>query len=195
MPLPSSLTAGTADANVASSSTVHGRDDKTTTRSMPSPAMAVQRRMNEESGAAAQSAVFDWHAGAVVSAEITLRDRLERERIAWLCTLRSDGSPHLTPVWFVHRADCFWISSGERNRKVRNIMNDPRVSLALEGADAPHVAEGRARLHSEVLAEDVLVALAAKYDGWDAAAEVKPFGSRVLLEIQVDRWLLNGVAQ
>ncbi|WP_305788236.1 pyridoxamine 5'-phosphate oxidase family protein [Symbioplanes lichenis] len=27
--------------------------------------------------------------------------RLEREPLAWLCTLRGDGSPHLTPVWFV----------------------------------------------------------------------------------------------
>ncbi|WP_262286823.1 pyridoxamine 5'-phosphate oxidase family protein [Micromonospora sp. MA102] len=28
--------------------------------------------------------------------------RLPRESNAWLCTLRPDGSPHLTPVWFVY---------------------------------------------------------------------------------------------
>jgi len=27
--------------------------------------------------------------------------RLRQERHAWLCTLRPDGSPHITPVWFV----------------------------------------------------------------------------------------------
>ncbi|WBB66098.1 pyridoxamine 5'-phosphate oxidase family protein [Micromonospora sp. WMMD812] len=27
--------------------------------------------------------------------------RLDRERGVWLCTLRPDGSPHLTPVWFL----------------------------------------------------------------------------------------------
>ncbi|MEU7799334.1 pyridoxamine 5'-phosphate oxidase family protein [Micromonospora arborensis] len=30
--------------------------------------------------------------------------RLARELNVWLCTLRRDGSPHLTPVWFVYLA-------------------------------------------------------------------------------------------
>ncbi|MDG4794291.1 pyridoxamine 5'-phosphate oxidase family protein [Micromonospora sp. WMMD1082] len=28
--------------------------------------------------------------------------RLEGERVGWLCTLRPDGSPHLTPVWLLY---------------------------------------------------------------------------------------------
>jgi PPOX class probable F420-dependent enzyme len=128
-------------------------------------------------------------------AELTLADRLDTERNVWLCTLRADGSPHVTPVWFVHLADVFWISSGERNLKVRNVVNDPRVSLALEDGDAPCVAEGRARVHRGTLREDVLTAISAKYDGWDAGVEIEPFGSRVLLEVPIDRWLLKGTAQ
>ena len=27
--------------------------------------------------------------------------RLETEAIIWLATVRSDGRPHLTPIWFV----------------------------------------------------------------------------------------------
>lgn len=124
-----------------------------------------------------------------------LTDRLERERNVWLCTLRADGSPHVTPVWFVYLRAAFWISSGERNVKVRNVSNDPRVSLALEDGDAPCVAEGRALAHGDGLPTDVLAAFAAKYDGWDPAAEIEPFGPRVVLEIAVDRWLLAGIAQ
>lgn len=36
----------------------------------------------------------------------------------------------MTPVWFTYLDNTFWISSGERNTKVRNILNDPRVRLA-----------------------------------------------------------------
>ncbi len=129
------------------------------------------------------------------SADPVLLDRLRQDRTAWLCTLRADGSPHLTPVWFVHLDDRFWISSGERNVKVRNVARDPRVSLALEDGDAPCVAEGRVVVHRDGFREDVLHAITAKYDGWDSAAEVEPFGRRVLLEMIIDRWLLRGTAQ
>ena len=125
----------------------------------------------------------------------SLIERLTRERNVWLCTLRADGSPHVTPVWFVYLDDVFWVSSGENNVKVRNVDNDPRVSLALEDGDAPVVAEGRVRVHREQLREDVLTALAAKYDGWAAGEEIEPFGARVLLEIPIRRWLLDGVAR
>lgn len=127
--------------------------------------------------------------------EATRADRLEHERNVWLCTLRPDGSPHVTPVWFVHTGGTFWISSGERNVKVRNIAADPRVSLALEDGDAPLVAEGTARLHRGPARADVRAAIAAKYDGWDAGAVVEPFGARVLIEVPVTRWLLTGSAQ
>lgn len=127
--------------------------------------------------------------------EFTLTDRMKAERNVWLCTLRVDGSPHITPVWFVYLDDTFWISSGERNVKVGNVVNDPRVSLALQDGDHPVVAEGRVRTHRGTLREDVLTAIAAKYDGWDAAAEIEPFGPRVLLEMPVSRWLLKGTAQ
>ncbi|ANN14371.1 pyridoxamine 5'-phosphate oxidase [Amycolatopsis orientalis] len=121
----------------------------------------------------------------------SLIERLARERNAWLCTLRADGSPHVTPVWFVYLDDVFWIGSGERNVKVRNVGDDPRVSIALEDGDAPAVAEGSARVHRGALREDVLAALAAKYDGWAAGEEIEPFGARVLLEVPVKRWLLR----
>ena len=128
-------------------------------------------------------------------AESAVLRRLEKERNVWLCTLRVDGSPHITPVWFVYLGETFWIGSGERSVKVRNVVNDPRVSLALENGDEPVVAEGRARVHRGALRADVLAAISAKYDGWDAGAEIDPFGPRVLLEVPADRWLLKGTAQ
>lgn len=129
------------------------------------------------------------------TSERTLGDRLERERNVWFCTTRADCSPHITPVWFVFLDNTFWISSGERNIKVRNVENNPKVSLTLEDGDRPAVAEGRARVHRDTPRKDVLAAITHKYNGWDAKAKIDPFGPRVLIEVPVDRWLLKGTAQ
>jgi PPOX class probable F420-dependent enzyme len=125
-----------------------------------------------------------------------VRGRLERERNAWLCTLRPNGTPHLTPVWFVFANDTWWISSGEWNRKIVHLAADPRVSLALEDGVSPVVAEGKAILHRDrgEFPPEIVAAFADKYDGWDITQPEKA-GERVLVEVPVSRWLLAGTAQ
>lgn len=117
---------------------------------------------------------------------------IESARCAWLTTLRKDGSPHTTPVWFLFEDDRFWIASSTVTAKVKNLARDPRVSIAIDGTGArPYVAQGRARIHHQVHDHPRLVTLfAEKYDGWDATDE-RQDGPRVLLEIPVDRWLLR----
>lgn len=112
---------------------------------------------------------------------------------AWLTTLRPDGSPHSTPVWFVRVDEGLWFSSPARSRKVLHLLGDPRMSLCLDAtADHPQVAEGTVVVHEDPLARpDVLDALAAKYSGWNAADPTE-HGPRVLVEITVARWLLGG---
>lgn len=132
----------------------------------------------------------------MVTVDRELLARLERERSVWMCTLRPDGSPHVTPVWFVYSEARWWVGSAERNRKVRNLARDPRVSLALEDGRAPAVAEGRARLHRDGFPAEIVAAFASKYQGWDITApEGGAAGARVLVEIPVTRWLLEGRAQ
>jgi PPOX class probable F420-dependent enzyme len=126
--------------------------------------------------------------------EQSVLERLDREPLAWLCTLRSDGSPHQTPVWFVFHDATLWICSAEKNRKVRNVRLDPRVSVALEGGSAPVVAEGRATLRPCDFSPDVIERFRTKY-GWDITSPNEHEGPRVLLEIPVARWLLSGIAQ
>lgn len=110
----------------------------------------------------------------------------------WLTTLRPDGSPHTTPVWFLFRDDTFWIASSTVNRKVVNVERDPRVSLALDGSgQRPWVAQGVAFVHHTVGGRrDLLRCFSDKYDGWDAADESQD-GPRVLIEVPVDRWLVR----
>lgn len=121
-------------------------------------------------------------------------DRLGRERHMWLCTLRPDGSPHITPMWFVYVRDRWWFSTGRRGVKVRNIRADARVSVHLEDGAVPVVAEGEAREHRGDFPEDVVAAFAAKYDGWDITAPVGQHGCQLLFGVEVRRWLLLGKA-
>jgi PPOX class probable F420-dependent enzyme len=120
-------------------------------------------------------------------------ERVNEAEIAWLTTLRPDGSPHTTPVWFVHIAGLIWVATGTQNTKVRNVAQDPRVSLAIDGtADAPLVAQGAAALIDTADAEPrVSAAFSAKYDGWDIH-DTSVDGRRTLVKIDVSRWLLTG---
>jgi len=58
---------------------------------------------------------------------------LAREPIIWLTTVRSDGQPQTSPVWFVWDGTSFLIYSMPSSQKVPNIGGNPRVSLNLDG--------------------------------------------------------------
>ena len=118
------------------------------------------------------------------------------QECAWLTTLRSDGSPHTTPVWFVVHRHAIWVASAATNVEVRNLAADSRVSFAIDGSGTnPQVAQGRALIHRDLtLFPDALTLSARKYRGWDVADEPAD-GQRVLVEISVDRWLLGSEPQ
>ncbi|MFE1103428.1 pyridoxamine 5'-phosphate oxidase family protein [Nocardiopsis alba] len=121
-----------------------------------------------------------------------IRGRLAEDRNVWLCTSRADGSPHVVPVWFVHLGERWWIGASTRSVKVRNVLRDPRVSLALEDGDAPVVAQGRA-LVREDFPEEVIAAFRDRY-GRDPRTPYGPDPRRSLLEVAVTRWLMAGSA-
>lgn len=117
--------------------------------------------------------------------------RLSSEPVVWISTLRPDGSPHLTPVWFLFLDEVWWICTEARNRKVRNVDHDPRVALALPSGHAPLVAEGRATIHRRDFPPPVIAGFARKYD-WDIAPPGSGGEPLVLFEIPASRWLLDG---
>ncbi|MFA9430394.1 TIGR03618 family F420-dependent PPOX class oxidoreductase [Egicoccus sp. AB-alg2] len=120
-----------------------------------------------------------------------LEARLARERNVWFVSPRPDGSPHLTPIWFVWDGRAFWVCTSSDTAKARNLRRDPRVALALQDGDRPVVAEGRAIVHARPYPEAVVRAFRAKFD-WDITATDDPDGDfEVLVEIVPARWLLR----
>ncbi|MCG8917999.1 TIGR03667 family PPOX class F420-dependent oxidoreductase [Actinokineospora sp. PR83] len=63
-------------------------------------------------------------------------NRLRHNLIAWLTTVRPDGQPVSVPVWFLLREDgTLLLYSQPGKLKLRNIADNPRVSLALDVTD------------------------------------------------------------
>lgn len=57
---------------------------------------------------------------------------LDGRRVMSLATVNPNGAPLVTPVWFVHTRDALYLYSMTTSRKVRNIVRQPRVSVAVE---------------------------------------------------------------
>ena len=91
--------------------------------------------------------------------------RLTGSHDYWVATTRSDGSPHVMPVWGVWLAGRVWFSSGLRSRKARNLAVDPRCTLTTDDARDPVVVDGVAERLTG--ADDIaafVAAVNAKYD-------------------------------
>lgn len=65
-------------------------------------------------------------------------------RTTWLSTVNEDGSPHVTAVGALWLEGCFWFQTGSGTRKRRNVVRDPRCSIAVSIRDADVVVEGEA---------------------------------------------------
>ena len=118
--------------------------------------------------------------------------RLELEPNVWLATARAGGQPHLVPIWFVFVQGAFWLATGADSVKVRNIMENPRVTVALEDGNRPVVVEGTAIIRPRPYPIPVVAAFERKFD-WDITVDEDADVGRVaLIEVAVGRWVQGG---
>lgn len=74
----------------------------------------------------------------------TLEARLGREMIIWIVTVRRDGRPHMTPVWYVWLNDRVYIATGTDTQKFSNLHANQAVALALPDPESVLILEGEA---------------------------------------------------
>ena len=53
-------------------------------------------------------------------------------RIGRLATMREDGWPHVTPIWYVWEGGRFVLTLGKSRRHLANIARDPKVTLCVD---------------------------------------------------------------
>jgi PPOX class probable F420-dependent enzyme len=92
-------------------------------------------------------------------------ERLRRDLIIWVSTVRPDGRPHVAAVWFLWDGTNVLIFSMP-NQKVRNLRQNPNVALALDNTDGGGdviTIEGTAELVEDGSISPMLPAYAQKY--------------------------------
>lgn len=70
-----------------------------------------------------------------------VRQFLNKPRIARLATQGVDGYPHVVPIWFRRDGDDILFGSDRDNRKVRNILANPKGTVVI-GGELPIEEEG-----------------------------------------------------
>ncbi len=94
-------------------------------------------------------------------------DRLEAQKLAWLTTVDSTGTPQPNPVWFVWDDGVIYIFSKPNQAKLNNIARSGRVAVNLEAtADEEHVTifTGQAEIIDRAdLPADILDRYAERY--------------------------------
>lgn len=101
-------------------------------------------------------------------------ERLTKARTYWMATTRSNGQPHVMPVWGVWLDDEFHFSTGNQSRKARNLVENPRCSICCELGEDQVILEGVAQLMNDSeLGRRFADAYQAKYD-WDMEGFSEP---------------------
>lgn len=112
-------------------------------------------------------------------------ERLQREANIWLATTRPDGRPHLVPVWFVWIDQCIYILTAPASVKAKNLLVNPRASVALENGTQPVIAECTTSKLDPPYGDPLVEAFRLKYD-WDITQD-KEYTSMFVLVPQ--KWL------
>lgn len=70
--------------------------------------------------------------GQITMSEDEISDFIADQRVVVLATAKSDGRPHLVPMWFVPDGKTIEVWSYGRSQKTVNLRRDPRATLLLE---------------------------------------------------------------
>ena len=109
-------------------------------------------------------------------------DLLNEPYISIVCTLRPDGTPHMSPVWHLMEEDQVVIAVEESSVKARNVRNDPRVALCVGTDEKPQrwvQVNGTATLSKDRV-PGVVRSLSLHYMG---AEEGEPYADEVLKQL------------
>jgi PPOX class probable F420-dependent enzyme len=113
---------------------------------------------------------------------------LAQPYIADLATVRSNGAPHVAPVWYLYEEGAFFITTRPHRAKVKHVQREPRVALSIHDPTPPYrgvVVEGRAEI-VDANAPELTRRLAIRYlglsDGSAYAEDLNRF-ERIVIKV------------
>jgi PPOX class probable F420-dependent enzyme len=123
---------------------------------------------------------------AVANPPAATASRLEHEQIIWLASVRPSGRPHLVPLWFVWADGRIYLCVTGTSVKVRNLVDNPAVALALESGSSPVVVEGLATMLAPPWPDEVVQGFQRKYN-WTITTDA---AYDTLVAVTPQRWLM-----
>ena len=81
----------------------------------------------------------------------------ERGILMRIAVVRPDGSPLVTPIWFIHRDGAIWFTPREKSEWFMCLRHDPRVSLCIDEQPHPYrkvLIDGTAELVHDIGNDD-----------------------------------------
>ncbi|HEY6433586.1 MAG TPA: PPOX class F420-dependent oxidoreductase [Acetobacteraceae bacterium] len=118
----------------------------------------------------------------------SFRDLLEQKKaFANLATVKADGSPQVTPVWFDYSGGHIRVNTAKGRVKARTMKQGAKVALAIMDPDNPYryvQVRGHVSRVTEGGADDHIDSLAKKYLGKDKYPFRQPGEQRIMLEIE-----------
>ena len=73
---------------------------------------------------------------------------LEKEEVAYIATSRPDGTPHVTPIWFVLHNGKIYFETDTTTIKYKNIKHSNKVALCF-GGKVTYIIEGSVKEYKE----------------------------------------------
>ena len=129
-----------------------------------------------------------------------MEEFLKRPLVVSFTTIRPDGSPQTTPIWFEYDKGKFYCWTGSATAKVRNVGNNPQVALCIATHDEPYkyvIAEGGCEIVREGVKETAY-SISTRYWGRERGPrfvdEEMKAGTSILLVVTPTRLLTESAA-
>ena len=124
-----------------------------------------------------------------------VRKFLDGKHIGKLATVMDDGSPHVTPIWYMREGEMVVINTTTTRVKYRNIERDGRVCFLVDDGYPHVILFGKARIAKERDRMKDIEKLAIRYTGKRAgtkAARTRFWNEpRASIEIRPERLVVE----
>ena len=118
-----------------------------------------------------------------------VRAFLEERRFAVVASIRADGLPHQTVMWYALRGDTVLLNEGAARARSKHLQRDPRLSLCVEDGDRYVTLSGPCAVQSadRGAALDDIAALASRYMGEEEGGKLRAFFAQEVRETIIMR--------
>jgi hypothetical protein len=117
-------------------------------------------------------------------------ERMTQAMHYWICTVGSDGRPHVTPVDGLWLHDKLYFGGSPQTRRSRDLAANPAVSVHLDSSDDVVILHGAAHLQTpdHELAVQLSKASVAKYGYGPNPQDYEKMGVHVFRPLTVFAW-------